>query len=83
MTDKPDLRAIEGGNKPKPYARREKRDLEQVVCRVCEADVGVATSMAIKARSCPMSPGLGKITRGTDAWICAYCLARGKVTEMP
>ena len=82
MADKPALTVIPGGNKPKRTVRKQKGDLEQWLCRICEHELGVATSALIKVKLSPMTEGLGKIRGGTDAWVCAHCLSRGKVTRV-
>jgi hypothetical protein len=52
------------------------------LCRVCEAETGVATSAAVRVRLAPAFDAKGRLTGGTDAWACAYCLARGKLTRL-
>ena len=74
------LKVIDGGCERKPYARKTKDDAEQLVCRTCEADIGVATSVWIEAKLSPMVRG-SKIEGATDALICGFCLSRGKVTR--
>lgn len=75
------LRVISGGSTPKKYARKAKGEAEQAVCRVCEQDTGVASSVWTKVRLAPRTSG-GKIVGGTEALVCALCLARGKVTRL-
>lgn len=80
MDEEPRLRLIEGGNKPRKYRRRKKGDAEQWTCAECEADIGIATSGIVRMRLSPMMRG-ASIEGGTNVWVCAYCLARGKTTR--
>lgn len=70
------LRVIEGGSKPRSYHRQT---TQQVVCRVCEAELGVASSLGVWAVQSPMRRA-GKVTGGTKVLVCLPCLARGKET---
>ena len=70
------LRVIEGGSRPRSYHRQT---TQQVVCRVCEADGGVATSLAVWAVQSPMRRA-GRTIGGTKVLVCLPCLARGKET---
>lgn len=74
------FRVIEGGETSRPYHGRG--GPEQIVCRTCEADIGVATSEFIATRLAPMIDRKGEVTEGTPSLICAHCLARGKVTRL-
>lgn len=76
------LTVIDGKDKPKRTSRKNKGDSEQWLCRICEADTGVATSLVIPTKQSPMTLGLGKLTKGTSGGICAYCLSRGKITKV-
>lgn len=74
------FKVIQGGEQKKKYARRRPQDIEQICCRVCEADINIATSIYMQAVIAPMEKG-GKMTGGTKTLVCVYCLARGKVTR--
>jgi len=63
-----------------PFAKRDPQDFEQIVCRQCEIDIGVASSTFIEAHLAPFEQR-GEIVRTTKSLICAHCLARGKVTR--
>lgn len=75
----PRLRVVHGDDAPKPYHR--KGAPQQVVCRVCEADTGVATSEFVKTVVAPQEHR-GRVGKGRPSLICAHCLARGKVTPI-
>jgi hypothetical protein len=62
--------------------RRSLTETAQVTCGVCEQDVGVATSLVIEVVKAPRRKPDGRKTGGTRAWVCLYCLSRGKVTEL-
>ncbi len=71
---------IEGGGRPKPGTRRQRKgDAVELLCRKCETDVGVATSVWIPAKFGLMERA-GKTEGGLSGYICAHCLARGIVT---
>lgn len=71
---------IEGGNSPLPGTRRRRKaDAVMLLCRICEADTGVASSTWIPAVMGLMERA-GRPEGGTKGHICAHCLARGKVT---
>ena len=55
---------------------------EQITCWLCENDTGIATSMAVRVMLAPRRTPLGRLVPGTEGWICAYCLTRGKVTSL-
>lgn len=75
------FKVIEGGNQKRKYAARNKADAEQWVCRMCEAEIGVATSAIIKIKESPMVRA-GKLEGGSDVWVCAHCLMRGKIMRV-
>lgn len=70
---------IKGGGDKKPYAKTDSSDLEQLTCRTCENDIGVASSTFIETCEAPMERG-GEIVRSTKGLICARCMSRGKFT---
>lgn len=73
---------IEGGNKPIPGTRRKRKgDAIMCRCRTCQVDIGVSSSVWIKVKLGLMERA-GRPEGGTDAWVCAMCLARGKVTQL-
>ena len=81
--DKPPLRAIPGsGSGRKPWSRTGLDQSEQVTCWKCEVLRGVATSAVVKVTIAPRRAPTGRKTGGTDVWACAYCLARGEITEL-
>jgi hypothetical protein len=74
---------IDGGDQPLAGTRRDrKNDAVMVLCRVCEADTGVATAVWLPARMGVMERK-GVTEGGTDALVCAHCLSRGKVSIAP
>lgn len=75
------FRIVEGGDKPKPYRARKRGEAELLTCRVCEADIGVATALTIETTSGRMVRD-GKAEGGNRAVICVHCLARGIVTKL-
>lgn len=82
MSDEPHrFRVIEGGDQPKPYRARKKREAEILTCSTCEADTGVATALTLEMRQGRMIRD-GKASGGTKGVYCAHCLARGKVTKL-
>lgn len=79
--DPPRFQIISGG------AKRRKDDkhhlLENWLCRICEHDIGVATSLAVQTVQGPMIRGNKlMISKGVKVWVCAYCLMRGKQTRV-
>ena len=62
--------------------RRALDQNEQITCWRCENDIGIATSMAVRVILAPRRTPLGRLVPGTEGWICAYCLKRGKVTSL-
>lgn len=77
MTDT--LRLVKGGAEPRAYHRQG--SAQQIVCRVCEADVGVATSLVVEAVQSPVRRR-GKVAGGTKVMVCLHCLIRGKETVL-
>ena len=66
---KPRLKVIDG-SKPPP------RKVHLWECPKCNA------TTAVKVKRMPMIDGAGKITGGSEHWVCASCLARGIVTAV-
>ena len=62
--------------------RRSLTESAQVICGACELDVGVGTSLVIEVVKAPRRKPDGRKTGGARAWVCLYCLSRGKVTEL-
>jgi len=73
------FRVIRGDGRKKRYAKADPQDIEQIVCKTCEIDIGVATSSYIQVTVAPMEKK-GKPFGGTKRLACTHCLARGKVT---
>lgn len=73
---KPALTVLEGGK-----GKRPAKPPKLWECEVCKADLGFATTTAIKVRRMPHVKA-GKLTGGHDTWVCAACLARGKTTPV-
>jgi hypothetical protein len=71
-----------GGSGPKPWRRKSLADPEQVTCWRCEYVDSAITSAVVKVCCAPLRTPDGKKTGGTDLWVCAYCLARGVITEL-
>lgn len=83
--DRSKLTVIEGGapkKRRKPYRRRVLGEPEQVTCHVCEADTGVATSAVIEMTLSPLRTPDGRKVGGKKAYVCPYCLIRGKLTQL-
>jgi hypothetical protein len=83
-SDRP-LTVITGDRKTRERRAGRRRALdhnEQITCWRCEIDIGIATSMAVRVMLAPLRTPLGRLVPGTDGWICAYCLTRGKVTSL-
>lgn len=84
--DRSHLAVVEGAvpaDKPRKGYRRTGLDQdEQVTCWQCELDTGIATSMVTEVTLAPRRSPAGKKVGGTKAWVCAYCIARGKVTQL-
>lgn len=79
------FKVIEGGTpvrKRKPYRRKKPDQPEQVFCHVCEEDTNIQTSAVIEMTIAPMRTPDGRKAGGSKAWVCPYCLARGKVTRL-
>ncbi len=51
----------------------------QWLCKRCEHDIGIATSMVIQMRLSPRIKGL-RMEGGTKQWICGYCWQRNVTT---
>lgn len=78
MTDDPSkvFRVVDGGNTP----RAKSGPVQAWFCRVCEVDIGVATSALIKIKFAPVMVR-GRIAGGYEALVCADCWRRGKTTR--
>lgn len=74
------FKVIDGGDTPRPYHKRGQ--WQQWVCRVCEHDVGVATSMTVAADMAGGFTPKGQYRQGEATRICAHCLSRGKITRV-
>ncbi|MFD1944724.1 hypothetical protein [Paradevosia shaoguanensis] len=83
--DRSHLTSIEG-DRPADTPRAGRRTAldqdEQVTCWQCELDTGIATSMVTEVTLAPRRSPAGKKVGGTKAWVCAHCMARGKVTRL-
>lgn len=73
------LKLVSGGATPLSYHKRGAP--QQIVCRTCQEDVGVATSLVVEAVQSPMRQG-GKRVGGTKVTVCLHCLMRGKETVL-
>jgi hypothetical protein len=83
-SDRP-LTVITGDRKTRERRAGRRRALdqnEQITCWRCENEIGIATSMAVRVILAPRRTPLGRLVPGTEGWICAYCLKRGKVTSL-
>jgi hypothetical protein len=83
-SDRP-LTVITGDRKTRERRAGRRRALdqnEQITCWRCENDIGIATSMAVRVVLAPRRTPLGRLVPGTEGWVCAYCLIRGKVTSL-
>ena len=69
---------VEGGGTPRPEGGDE---VEQWVCRTCEAEIGVASSEVIKLTIAPRIKA-GKLIDGTEVYVCAQCHLRGTLTRV-
>lgn len=76
------FRVIDGGKPDKPKRPRRARRLTPWECRICEADIGVRSRSLMKVRDQAFQDERLRITGGTDKWVCAMCMARGKVTPV-
>ena len=65
-------REKKGKPEPTPY---------QWTCKICEHDIGVATSIITTLTIAPMIKGL-KVVGGTKIKVCAKCWQRGVKTEV-
>lgn len=77
----PSFRLIDGGGQCKPWSREAFDQPEQRTCPICAMRNGVASSIAVKVLLSPMELG-GRLVGGTEAWVCALCLARGEIVEL-
>lgn len=66
----------------KGYRRTGLQQPEQVYCWQCENDTGIATSMVTEVTVAPRRSPTGKKVGGNKAWICTYCMGRGKITRL-
>jgi hypothetical protein len=83
--DRSHLTSIEGdrtAEKPRAGRRTALDQDEQVTCWQCELDTGIATSAVVEVTVAPRRSPAGKKVGGTKQWVCAHCLARGKVTRL-
>lgn len=69
-------------DKPRTWRRKSMEGAEQVTCYQCLHDIGVETSAVVEMTTAPRRKPDGKKAGGTKQWICAYCLARGKITKL-
>ena len=74
--------AVPADQPRKSYRRTGLDQDEQVTCWQCELDTGIATSMVTEVTLAPRRSPTGKKVGGTKAWVCAYCMARGKVVKL-
>ena len=72
------FRVVEGGSTPRKEARRHS---EQVVCRRCALETGVASSEWIETRLAPRERGGKIVDRGVRSLVCVPCLTRGVLTR--
>lgn len=75
------FRVIQGGEKPKPYRKRHRKDAELLTCSTCERDIGVSTTATFEGKLGTMVRG-GRAEGGTKALFCLRCLSRGKLTQL-
>jgi len=75
------FRLIEGGDKPKAYRARSRREASLLTCRVCEFDTGVASATTMEVKQGRMIRE-GKPQGGSKVIICVMCLSRGVVTRL-
>ena len=83
--DRSHLSLLDGdrpADKPRAGRRTALDQDEQVTCPQCLADTGVETSGMVEVTVAPRRSPAGKKTGGTKQWVCAHCLARGKVTKL-
>ena len=83
-SDRP-LTVITGDRKTRERRAGRRRALhhnEQIPCWRGQNDLGIATSMAMRVMLAPRRTPVGRLVPGTEGWICAYCLTRGKVTSL-
>ena len=83
--DRSHLTTVDGDRpaaKPRAGKRRLLADDEQVTCYQCMHDLKVETSAVVEIIVAPRRSPENKKTGGTKQWVCAHCLARGKVTKL-
>lgn len=83
--DRSHLTSIEGerpADKPRAGSRTALDQDEQVTCPQCLVDTGVETSAVVEVTVAPRRSPAGKKVGGTKQWVCAHCLAQGKVTRL-
>ena len=75
------FKLIDGGNAPQAGCRKRRRgDAELLLCRVCEADIGVSTNVWLTV-TLGLMVRSGRTEGGQKAVVCAHCLSRGKITR--
>lgn len=67
-------------NTAKPKRARKRPGFSPWECRVCEVDIGVTSRALVKVRLYAEQGADLSIKGGHAAWVCATCMARGKVT---
>ena len=83
--DRSHLNVVDGdrlADKPRAGRRRGLDEDEQVTCYQCLVDIGIETSAVVEVVVAPRRSPQNKRTDGTKQWVCAHCLARGKVTKL-
>lgn len=83
VTVKRPFEVIEGGKADTPRRPRKphRRTLAAWRCKVCLVDIGIAMNTLVKIKFGPMEDERGRISGGTDGWVCVFCLTRGKITH--
>jgi hypothetical protein len=82
VPDRP-FRTVDGsGSGPKPWRRGALDESEQITCDACRADIGVSTSAVTHVTLAPVRRPSGKLAGGRKILACAFCLSRGKITEL-
>jgi len=76
MDDKPRLVADNPDPQRKAWAKEKPSDPEQIVCHECNG------SLWIKADQSPFFHKF-EVIPGSDALVCVFCLANGKVNTFP
>lgn len=83
--DRSHLSILDGdrpADKPRAGKRHGIAEDEQVTCWQCLKDVGIETSMVSEVTIAPRRSPEGKKIGGSKAYVCTYCLGRGKVTKL-